>query len=134
MYTCLTMTLTCLTMTLTACPVGATWVGVLRTPTQVAWEQLFGLRPSPCGGPSAPGGASPPSGASPHPLCIYICVYVPPQASFFPKVACPPYGHPMSVNIQALQTRVAVWPEGPLRSNHINSVGICRINRFNKGL
>ena len=51
MYTCLTMTLTCLTMTLTAYPVGATWVGVLRTPTQVAWEQLLGLRPSPCGGP-----------------------------------------------------------------------------------
>ena len=34
-------------------------------------------------------------------------------------MACPPYAHPMSVNfkhIQALRTRVAVWPEGPLRS------------------
>ena len=45
-----------------------------------------------------------------------------------PKMACPPYAHPMSVNIQALQTRVAVWPEGPLRSSHINSVGICLDN------
>ena len=25
------------TMTLTACPVGATWVGALRAPPQVAW-------------------------------------------------------------------------------------------------
>ena len=43
-------------------------------------------------------------------------------------MACPPYAHPMSVNIQALQTRVAVWPEGPLRSSHINSVEICLDN------
>ena len=99
-------------MTLTACPVGATWVGVLRTPTQVAWEQLLGLRPQ--------GGFAPQWGFAPSPLYIYICVYVPPQASFFPKMACPPYAHPMSVNIQALRTRVAVWPEGPLRSSHIN--------------
>ena len=54
-----------------------------------------------------------------------------PSFVFFPKMACPPYAHPMSVNfkhIQALRTRVAVWPEGPLRSSHINSVGICLDN------
>ena len=88
MYTCLTMTLTCLTMTLTACPVGATWVGVLRTPTQVAWEQLLGLRPSPCGGPSAPGGLRPiPS------VYIYLCVCASPSF-VFSKNGLPPLRPP----------------------------------------
>ena len=52
----------------------------------------------------------------------FVCSLLP-KLRFFPKMACPPYAHPMSVNfkhIQALQTRVTVWPEGPLRSRYIN--------------
>ena len=101
MYTCLTMSLTCLTMTLTACPVGATWVGVLRA---------FG--PAPVGGLRPQGGLRPNKIVEEGGVCAMVtashslCSCL--QANFHP-----PYAHPMSVNcihLQALQLPIVVWP------------------------